>query len=299
MVSKSGIQLAVKLLGKKHAQFIYRLALEQDKKENQWLNRSKAMHKQIVAEILSSLKSTGKANFDEKLVYEFLFSHYISVAEFAARSAEEEMEIVKGSARLAKPRMPKSLKELRELYDQYRKTGRIPKPFKDMGKKIEKRYLEKTQSVWRTYSQEYRAGDTYSQENVLRKVEKAADIVESRTKTIVRTETTNYYNKTRREIYDQSGAVSHYLFLAIRDQRTTKWCTDKVVNGKRGRHGLVYVKDDPLTTKETPACHWNCRSEMVPLSPFNPRHLQLIEDLSLRRRNNSCHPLPKGWSNAA
>lgn len=277
---------------------VLRLANDQDKMEVQWIAKTGSLNKQIVAGIIESLKSKDYPSVDSTLIVEFLISHYVNVVAAAIRSTHAELQVIVPGQRLARPRLPRSLAEIRKIYDQYKATGKLPKGLRDQAKRIKEQYLKKTQSVWRNYSQEFREGDDATQENVLRKVQKAADTVESRAKTIVRTETTNYYNETRREIYDQSDAVTHYLFLAIRDQRTTKWCSSKVIDGKRGRHGLVYAKGDPLTAKETPACHWNCRSEMVPLSPFNPRHLKLIKDLSMHRRNNICTVLPKEFSNA-
>lgn len=302
MVNKSAIRLAVKLVGQDHAQFLFKQATAQDRAEQKWMSEVDVLHNRITSVIVKSLEQTGKADVPDHMIFEFLLSHYFQTVGTAAEVAESELMVIidqEQRSKLAKPRIPKSMRELREIYDRWRKTGRLPRGIRDMGEKIKDEYLKKTQSVWRDYSEEFREGSVATQENVLRKVKSAAGTANSRAKTIVRTETTNYYNDTRREIYDQSGAVTHYLFLAIRDQRTTKWCSDKVVDGKRGRHGLVYAKDDPITAKETPACHWNCRSEMVPLSPFNPRHLRLIEDLSKHRRNNVCHPLPKGWGNVA
>jgi SPP1 gp7 family putative phage head morphogenesis protein len=235
---------------------------------------------------------------DDKIFERFVFANYIQTVVNAVDSTEREAEIILSSKLTKRPPkaiLPGSLARIRELYDLYRKTGRLPKRIKDAAKRIKDQYLRKTQSAWRKYSYEYREGDVATQERVIQKIKDAANTAQARAKTIVRTETTNYYNQTRREIYDRSDAVTHYLFLAIRDQATTKWCTDRTVDGKRGRHGLVYRKDDPLTEKETPACHWNCRSEMVPLIPLNPRHKILIEDDKIQRRNNTCAPLPKGW----
>lgn len=43
-------------------------------------------------------------------------------------------------------------------------------------------------------------------------------------------------------------------------------------------------------------CHWNCRSEILPLLPKNPRHLQLIRNESLWRENRRPAPLLPGWN---
>jgi uncharacterized protein with gpF-like domain len=108
---------------------------------------------------------------------------------------------------------------------------------------------------------------------------------------IVATETTRYYNDVRHEIYSQSEDINHFLFMSIRDFRTTEWC--------KTRNGLVYKKEDPLYLREKPPCHWNCRSEMVPLTDVNPRHEKMINDPSIARRNNKCKPLPPGWNTSS
>lgn len=295
MVNKSAVSLAVKLLGQDHARLLCRMAEQQDKIESQWIAKANTLDRKIMESVIKSIREKYKPDLDDKIIIEFLFAHYRAVTDRAIESAEAETSVIEKKARLAKIRVPRSVAEIRKAYDKWRRTGVVPKSFKQAGKKVKEEYLKKIQKVWRKYSEDFRVGDEATQEYVLRQVKEAAHVASSRAKTIVRTETTNYYNETRREIYDQSDAVSHYLFLAIRDQRTTKWCSDRVINGKRGRHGLVYIKGDSITDVETPACHWNCRSEMVPLTRFNPRHRKLIEDYSMYRNNHLCHPLPEGW----
>lgn len=292
-INQVNVEKAFTLVGSKHTLALIKMARKQERIELEWVKETKKVNEQITKRILESLVERGQAAFPVKILERLILSHYFRVVGSAADSAESETEAI--DKRLAKPPIPKSLKEIKAIFDRYRKTGQMPKGLKDMAQKIKEQYLKKTQSIWRQYSEDFRAGNEATQADVLRRVKKAADTVGSRAQTIVRTEGTNYYNSTRKEIYDQSDAITHYLFLAIRDQATTRWCSDKVTQGKRGRHGLVYPKDDPLTAKETPACHWNCRSEMVPLTPFNPRHKKLIEDYSKHRRQNNCHPLPEGW----
>ncbi len=294
MINKQSVRLAVRLLGKEHTRCILRLAEKQDQIENEWSLETKKLHDQIVKQIVIQFKRDGSALIPNKVFEEFLLTHYIAVAAEAVESVAAEMRVIAPVQMASKP-LPRSFSEIRKLYDRYKKTGKLPKPLKVQAAKIKDLYLKKTQSVWKKYASAFREGDEFTQEFVLRKIENAAETVKSRAKTIVRTETTNYYNQTRREIYDQSDAIWGYLFLAIRDQGTTKWCSDKVRDGKRGRHGLVYQKGDPLTDKETPSCHWNCRSEFTPLTMFNPRHRILIENLRLRRSAHKCHPLPEGW----
>lgn len=301
-INKQNLIKAARLLGAKHARFIALQARKQDKFESEWEVRSEAEVKKVHQKCIEKLLETGDLNSIKKDVNfrDMVFQHYFYSVAAAMGVAESELEFLKDpNVRMSAPpkvQIPKTLETLRRMWDEYQKKGKMPARQKDLAEKIKQQYLKKVADVWRKYSEPFRSGDVFNQEAAKTKFEEAAKVTQSRAKTIVNTETTNYYNETRRTIYDQSDAITHYLFLAIRDQATTKWCSEHKVDGKRGRHGLVYKKGDPLTQKETPAIHWNCRSEMVPLTPFNPRHRKLIEDEKMHRRNNVCHPLPKGWT---
>jgi len=306
-ICKANLSKAAKMIGSDHARLLARFANQQDKIESQWRAKFRAFIERInerIAEQLAQGKSMDEImtpTFIKSMGFEdAIFQHFLEVSSSAIRTAthEEEFISIRKPKRLAKPpkmKVPKSLRDLQQMYDDYRKKGFLPKRQQKIAEQLKKQYLKKVQDVWRKVSVDFREGEVPSQEKARKVMEEASRGAKARAKTIVETETTNYYNKVRREYYDQSDAVTHYLFLAIRDQATTKWCSDKVSQGKRGRHGLVYEKGDPLTDRETPAIHWNCRSEMVPLSPFNPRHKELIENKRMYRANHSCHPLPKGW----
>lgn len=230
---------------------------------------------------------------------ELLMAHYFDVSAEGIKIAEKDPHITRAKEknRLAGKRRSrfKSIKELFEQWEKWRNSGKVPKRQKAHAEQIKKKFTSKLAEVWKKHSEDFRAGKAMTLEKARAEIKKALDVTESRAAMIVRTETTNYYNKAKTDIYDASPDITHYLFLAIRDKATTAWCTDETRNGKRGRSGLVYAKDDPLKAKETPACHWNCRSEMLPLTPLNPRHQKLIEDDKIKRRNNTCTPLPKGW----
>ena len=187
------------------------------------------------------------------------------------------------------PRIPRKYSELMLWWDMVRKK-KAPAKIQLQAKQIKRKYLDKCQQVYKKYSEAFRSGEVYNQKKIVADVKEAGKTTYSRAKVIVTTETTNYYNQVRRNYYDQSDTVTHYLYVAIRDHRTTEWCKD--------RNGLVYKKGDPITDRETPGIHPNCRAEMLPLSPFNPKHLALINNKSLARRNNSPKPLMKGWNKA-
>lgn len=186
------------------------------------------------------------------------------------------------------PKIPRKYAELMKWWDMTRKN-KAPKKIQLQAAEIKKKYLAKCQTTYKKYSQLFRSGVAYDQGMVEKDVERIGETTVSRAKTIVATETTRYYNQVRKEIYDESDAITHYLYVAIRDYRTTEWCKD--------RNGLVYdKKDEALLKKEFPPDHYNCRSEMLPLTPFNPVHLKLINDKSLARKNNKCKPLLPGWN---
>ena len=219
-----------------------------------------------------------------------LVEHYFQVKIAALKLAESEREL---KARLAGPR---TLREIMRLYDKWVVGLYKPKSVIARANFIKKRYLNAIQRTWHHYSEDFRHGGEQTQADIKQKVKEATKGTAARAQTIVRTETTRYYNDARRAYYDRGDEVTHYLFLAVRDKATTPWCTSQTVNGKRGRSGLVYAKDDPLLDKETPPVHWNCRSELLPLNRFNPVHRKLIADKGAQRRNHVCHALPPGWN---
>lgn len=225
--------------------------------------------------------------------------HTFQIAIEAMKLAHGNMELDRRHKKLAgKPalvKIPKSFADLMRLYDLWRKGQYTPKRPKKLAVEIQKSYLKKVSSVWEKYSRDFREGRVYNQDEVRGSVRRIGKTTESRAANIVRTETTTYYNVARREYYDQSPDVTHYLFVPVRDAGTTKWCTWKVIDGKHGRSGLVYTKGAAITDQETPSCHYGCRSELLPLTPDNPTHLKLINDKSIRRENVICFPLLPGW----
>lgn len=284
-------------MGEDHARFMSKSSDLQDRLEQKWVSEANKLGYIIASDLESQIMSGKSPRVPGKRIFrEFVFRHYMEVVELANDTAIAETQVIDHEKRLAKsPRIPRKLAEVRKAYDIWKRTGRMPKGLADQAAKIQDLYLKSVHKVWKRYSEDFRAGDEVGRFDIVKKVKKAADVANSRAKNIVRTETTNHYNEVRAEIYDQNEGIWGYLFLAIRDHATTKWCTDKTKGGKRGRHGLVYKKGDPLTTKERPSCHWNCRSEMTPLTPYNPRHKRLIENDFMQRRNHTCHPLPEGW----
>lgn len=187
-----------------------------------------------------------------------------------------------------KNRLPSNPAELRRWWDAVR-TKKAPKRIQVLASKIKKAYIKTVQKLWVRYSPQFRSGETFNEDEVKSAIRKTVDVPRNRANTIVCTENTRYFNTARIRYFDKQETVTHYLFIAIRDQRTTKWC--------RTRQGLVYEKKSEYFKRERPPTHYNCRSEIVPLTPFNPRHRALIADRSLARANNNPEPLLPNWNN--
>lgn len=298
-INKKNLSIASQLLGPKHTSCIVRLAKKQDALENKWDHEARKLTDEVHKWIDKSIVEDGKPMVPDKLFQEYVLSHYFNVVSEAVESTQEELAVIDTEKRLARPVIPRSLAEVRKIYDRWRRTGRMPKGLGSLANKIRDQYLKKVNKAWRNYAQDFINGVDADRAAIVEKIKQAADTSTARAKTIVRTETTNYYNDVRTEIYDQTDGVWGYLFLAIRDSGTTRWCTERVIQGKRGRHGLVYKKGDPLTTEEQPSCHWNCRSGFTPLTIYNPRHKRLIEDVTKHRRSHQCYPLPPEFRRAS
>lgn len=281
-INKGAIVQAAKLLGLKEAHHLYKLATKQEKLESKWRRAVKEFFQDLNAKTVSDLVNRGEITHIGDEFELFFMEHMSDVVRESANSLRDRTVIKK----LA--RGPYSLKGLQRAWDVFRKTGKLPKDLQRPVDKLKNLYVKKCQDVWRKEASTYVKGKDYNLEKVEQAMFDATKSPYSRAKMIVETETTRYYNETRREYFDRADDITHYLFMSIRDHRTTKWC--------KTRHGLVYEKSEPVTDKETPPCHWNCRSEMVPLTRANPKHQAIIKDKRRDRRTHKPEPLPKGWN---
>lgn len=290
-ICRDNLKTAIAMLGKDEIKRVYLSAHEVDRIESIWKSKLKKLFDQYNDKVAASLLNTGHLPLDIDFT-EFYFVHALEVMGEAVRTTHVNREISKVKHLSSPPpiKVPRSFRALQKMWDLYRKTGKVPRRISVFATKVKKEYLKQCQSIWDKHTQDFRKGESFNMHKAVEIIRQGGDKAHQRAKMIVQTETTNYYNQTRKEIYDQSPEVTHYLFLAIRDQATTKWC--------KTRHGLVYEKGEKVTARETPAIHWNCRSEMVPLTKQNPKHAALINNSSKQRANNSPAPLPKGWTQA-
>ncbi len=283
------ISKLIKLLGNRETADILRLSKKADVIERKWQAEMKAYIREVTREVIANAEQTGRLRLD--------FVDFVPIIMELSRAATlSGIESTKTATPVRAQRLslspkgaqPQSFRDLRIWWDAYRKRKKVPQRQQVIADKLRKAYVDKCQSTWKENAQDFLSGVTGSKTAAVQAIIDGADVVFSRGKMIVETETTYYFNAARRKIYDQSQDVTHYLFVSIRDHATTKWC--------KSRQGLVYAKSDHLLDEETPPIHWNCRSEMLPLTPANPNHLKLIQDQSRARRNNLPEPLPPEWT---
>ena len=99
----------------------------------------------------------------------------------------------------------------------------------------------------------------------------------------------NYERQSNRESSDNDKPRSHAP-SSSRKEKAQQWKTE--VWNFDVEEDETYIAGGFVVHN----CHWNCRSECVPLVRQNPNHLKMIEDKSLNAYNHELYPLPKNWS---
>ncbi len=258
-----------------------------EKLEAKYRSKMKSLFQKVTERTAMSILRHGSPMYVQPDFLDIIMEHWFEVTQAAYRISVNETELRRSPYNKLARKMPTKLPDLMFQWDSWRKRRISTKSQRDIADKLKQMYLAKVQSVWEKHSHDFVNGSIVQKEEIALKMAAEAQTTYARGKTIVDTETTRYYNKVRRDFYDKSNDVTHYLFVAIRDHRTTKWC--------KSRHFVVYEKGSLYLDKETPPIHWSCRSELLPLTALNPRHLILIKDASKQRKNRNPEPLPKGW----
>lgn len=276
-----------KILDSHECDYILLSAYRTQKLEINGVNRVNRFYDKLDKKIIDQLIEIGRVNSKE-INFDDIIVNYIFKVVFASINDSKRFPALPKISRLARPKIPLKLSDLLKQWDLWRKKKIVPKQLKTHVKNLKESYLKKIHNIWSKSSEDFRSGDPVQKEEIITRVREELKTERSRAANIVQTETTKYYNNVRRKVFDESEEVTHYLFLSIRDKRTTAWC--------KTRHGIVFEKGTKLLEENTPAIHWNCRSEITPLTPFNPKHKKLIDDSSRKPSNNKLKPLPHGWS---
>lgn len=234
----------VEALGEREADVVVQLAGRQDRVEFLWRLKMRRHIEAMLESVLERSKTRGKLDTSGVDFGHFLMLHWYEVTRSGVESTRHTTPV--RLTQLAKDPANDVLAWLRRRWDRYRKSGEMTPRQAKIAAGIKAKFLEKIHAAWRANAEGFLTGDVATQEEAVEAIRRDAAVVFSRAKMIVETETTKHFNQARRDVYDQSPDVTHYLFMAIRDHRTTKWC--------KTRHGLVYEKGDPLLDAETPPC---------------------------------------------
>lgn len=265
--------------------------------EQAWKSKLDALLRYLVESTVDRSLTAGELQVDDRIEQRFgafLLEHELATTRAAAATVTSP----EGNVRAARaPRWPTSAARINDLWQRWKSKGELPGRTKKQAARIKRVFIRKMQELWQKYGDDFIAGDSrkgylnnpraFSREYAVEKIQEQLGIARSHARTIVETETTRYYNSTRKEAYDAMPNVAGYLFVCIRDHRTTAWC--------KSRGGAVFTQGTTLLKRNTPPCHWNCRSELLPLSRNNPVHLKLLKNESLWAENRVLVPLPPGW----
>lgn len=253
--------------------------------KRQVMNELRKAVDKIIAEFDIS-KSFKKPDLD--LEPSILF-FYASLLETAQRHASDEIPEQKGLKRLAKAppkRLPSSIKDLEEFFRDRRGWRAIRKRAKSTADRLQKQYLNKLKRKFNQLMPKIASGDLTPAEAKAQMI-KSFNATESRVQTIFQTESANYFSRVQVAYFEDDDQILGFLFDAVKDVSTTEIC--------RSRHGLVYRPGTELLRKNSPACHWNCRSHLIPLAN-TIENRKLLADPSRDPAKKKVVPLPRGWS---
>lgn len=147
-------------------------------------------------------------------------------------------------------------------------------------------YLSILSGAYRFLADDWIQGESTIQEvlNVMQVVFKKND---HETKRIFRTETTNYFNRTRADYFISETSMDFMQIFAITDGRTSEICET--------RHEWVFPIEEATQREKTPAFHPHCRTIQRPLTTRLKSHKVMI-DKGLAMDERQFAPLPKNWS---
>jgi len=151
--------------------------------------------------------------------------------------------------------------------------------------RVRKAYLAKLQRKFRAIVPRLDA-NAITPAEAKKEMMSAWEASKSRVELIFRTETSTYFGKTQVNFFNSDPQIIGFLFDSVRDAARTEIC--------RSRHGLIFRPRTKLLEQNTPACHYNCRSHLIPLAN-TPYNRKLLDDPSRDPANHKLAPLPHGW----
>ena len=147
-------------------------------------------------------------------------------------------------------------------------------------------YLKSIKEAFAKASQDWFNGEA-TQEDVKEHFKSVLRKTDAHAETILRTETTSYFNQTRNSYFRNETIVDYIQLFAITDGRISRICET--------RHGFVVPIDKAHLPKYMPPFHYNCRTVQKPLISVIPRHKEIIKKGKLIPESRFA-PLLPGWN---
>lgn len=181
--------------------------------------------------------------------------------------------------------LPRTLRQLEKVFRDRRYWPKIMKRSKAVTEGLRTQYLRKLRRKFRDLMPRIMDGDV-TPEEAKKAMKTVWEASKGRVQTIFLTETTTYFAKTQTAFFKGDDQIIGFLFDSALKDTTTDIC--------RSRHGLVYRPGTKLLDENTPSCHYNCHSDLIPLAdtPFNRR---LLADPRRDPEKRKVVPLPPGW----
>lgn len=217
--------------------------------------------------------------------YKTLVRKAYNAAQIAKQLQKPKMQSVEKKLAKLPLGIPNRLPPLVKFFADRRMWTKMQKRGFLIVKKLRTAYFKKLDKKFAQIGPDLQNGKI-SPADVKKELRNAWKATKSRVETIFQTETTNYFNKVQVSFYQDDEDIIGFLFQANRDGSTTDIC--------RSRHGLVYRPGSKLLKKNTPACHYRCRSELIPLAN-TPANRKMLEDPSRDPEKRKVTPLPPGW----
>lgn len=241
-----------------------------------------------VDNILSHYEKTG--HYAEPTLNEMFNvseEFYRRVITQAFHASKEEKQSSKGKKRMAKGPVgiPKSLKDLEQVFRDHRKWPAIMKRSKALTDRLRNSYLEKLRKKFKELVPKLESGELTPKE-VKDQMMDRWYASKSRVETIFRTETTNYFGKTQVAFFEGDDEIIGFMFDSVKDQSRTNVC--------RSRHGLIYRPGTKMLRDNIPALHWNCRSHLIALANTEYNR-KMLDDPDRDPAKKKVAPLPSGW----
>lgn len=181
--------------------------------------------------------------------------------------------------------LPNKLRSLEQIFRNRRYWPKILKRSRALTRRLRESYLDKLEKKFNRILPRILAGETSPRE-VKEQLMEAWDASQNRVETIFRTESTKYFAKTQVAYFQSEPDVLGFLFDSVSDTSRTPIC--------KSREGLIYRPGTKLLRTNTPPCHFNCRSHLIPLAN-TAMNREMMRDHTRDPSIRVVIPLPKGW----